>query len=146
MPNSQFIAEKVTNWTHGDRSMRLELPVGVDYATPPKKAIAVLERTALAHPEVLREPAPQAVFVSFGDRSINFELRVWTNEFAQATQIRTSLAVAVYEAAQKAGISFPFPQHEIRMLNDSSVHRPTVFDGVTMREGRDSENLLSESR
>jgi potassium efflux system protein len=89
VPNSQFIAEKVTNWTHGDRSMRIELPVGVNYATPPKKAIEVLEATARAHPEVLREPAPQVIFVGFADSSINFELRAWTDEFANAIRIRT---------------------------------------------------------
>jgi potassium-dependent mechanosensitive channel len=79
-----IIAEKVTNWTHGDRSMRIELPVGVNYGTSPKKAINVLEATARAHPEVLREPAPQVIFVGFGDSSINLELRAWTDEFAYA--------------------------------------------------------------
>ena len=46
---------------------------------------AVLEATARAHPEVLRDPPPQAVFVGFGDSSINFELRAWTDEFGNAT-------------------------------------------------------------
>ncbi len=149
VPNSQFISEKVTNWTHGDRSMRIELPIGVDYATPPKKAIALLEETALAHPEILRDPAPKAVFVGFGDSSINFELRAWTNEFAQATQIRTDLAAAIYEAAQEAGISFPFPQREVRLVGNPAVHPPVVSDGATAGEGLDSGargNPLSESR
>ena len=104
VPNSQFIAEKVTNWTHGDRAMRIELPLGISYAIPPKKAIDLLEATARAHPEVLQEPAPRAIFVSFGDNSINFELRAWTDEFANATRIRTELAAAVYDAAKEAGM------------------------------------------
>ncbi|HEY6565472.1 MAG TPA: mechanosensitive ion channel domain-containing protein [Pirellulaceae bacterium] len=149
VPNSQFISEKVTNWTHGDRSMRIELPIGVDYATPPKKAIALLEETALAHPEILRDPAPKAVFVGFGDSSINFELRAWTNEFAHATQIRTDLAAAIYESAQEAGISFPFPQREVRLVGNPAIHPPITSDGATAGQGVVSGaggKLSSESR
>ncbi|MGA9578822.1 MAG: mechanosensitive ion channel domain-containing protein [Terrimicrobiaceae bacterium] len=139
VPNSQFIAEKVTNWTHGDRSMRIELPVGVNYATPPKKAIDVLEATARAHPEVLREPAPQVIFVGFGDSSINFELRAWTDEFANALRIRTDLASAVYDAINEAGMSFPFPQREVRLLTESKSGSPVVpADDVTAQDKLDS--------
>ena len=124
VPNSQFIAEKVTNWTHGDRSMRIELPVGVDYGTSLKSAIEVLEATARAHPEVLKEPPPRVIFVGFGDSSINFELRAWTDEFANAARIRTELAMAVYDAVNEAGMSFPFPQREVRLLSDSESGFP----------------------
>ena len=136
VPNSQFISEKVTNWTHEDRSMRIELPVSVNYATSPKKAIAVLEATALAHPEVLREPAPQVVFVGFGDSSINFEVRAWINEFANRFRIRTELASAVYDAISEAGMSFPFPQREVRHLSDSKSDVP--MDSVDAKNRGDS--------
>ena len=136
VPNSQFISEKVTNWTHGDRSMRIELPVSLNYATSPKKAIAVLEATALAHPEVLREPAPQVVFVGFGDSSINFEVRAWIDEFANRFRIRTELASAVYDAISEAGMSFPFPQREVRLLSDSKSDFP--MDSVDAKNRGDS--------
>ena len=139
VPNSQFIAEKVTNWTHGDRSMRIELPVGVNYGTSPKKAIDVLEATARAHPEVLREPAPQAVFIGFGDSSIHFELRAWTDEFGNAIRIRTDLAAAVYDAVKAAGMSFPFPQREVRLLSDPKFDSPIVHaNNATAQDGLDS--------
>jgi potassium efflux system protein len=139
VPNSEFISEKVTNWTHGDRSMRIELPVGVNYGTSPKETIKLLEATARAHPEVLREPAPQVIFVGFGDSSINFELRAWTDEFANAVRIRTDLASAVYDAVNEAGMSFPFPQREVRVLNDSKVDSPIVrANNATAQDGSNS--------
>jgi small-conductance mechanosensitive channel len=138
VPNSQFIAEKVTNWTHGDRSMRIELPVSINYAASPKKVIDVLEATARSHPEVLREPAPQAIFVGFGDSSINFELRAWTDEFANAVRIRTDLASAVYDAINEAGMSFPFPQREVRLLGDSKAAFPMAsVDAADAKNGGD---------
>ena len=43
---------------------------------------------------------------------------MWTDRFDQSTQIQSELAAAVYEAAQAAGMSFPFPQREVRLLQD----------------------------
>jgi small-conductance mechanosensitive channel len=68
---------------------------------------------------VLRQPPPRAFFIGFGDSSINFELRAWTDQFDRWFQIQSELATAVYDAGQVAGISFPFPQREIRLLQDS---------------------------
>jgi potassium efflux system protein len=119
--------------------MRIELPVGVNYGTSPKETIKLLEATARAHPEVLREPAPQVIFVGFGDSSINFELRAWTDEFANAVRIRTDLASAVYDAVNEAGMSFPFPQREVRVLNDSKVDSPIVrANNATAQDGSNS--------
>jgi potassium-dependent mechanosensitive channel len=143
VPNSQFIAEKVTNWTHCDRAMRIELLVGVNYGTSPKTAIDVLEATASAHPEVSKEPPPQAIFVGFGDSSINFELRAWTNEFANATRIRTELATAVYEAVNQAGMSFPFPQREVRVLSDSGPDSLAPLDAKSRGEASDKSDKWS---
>ena len=111
----------MTNWTLSDRTRRIDLPVGVDYSSAPEKVVEVLETTARAHPEVLENPAPQAIFIAFGDSSINFELRAWTNRFEQWPRIRTELAAAVYTALHAAGMTFPFPQREVRLLRDATA-------------------------
>jgi small-conductance mechanosensitive channel len=67
---------------------------------------------------VLKHPPPQGFFVGYGDSSINFELRAWTDQFSSWFQIRSDLAVAVYKAVQEAGMSFPFPQREVRLVGD----------------------------
>jgi small-conductance mechanosensitive channel len=119
VPNAQLVTERVTNWTLSDRQRLIELPVGVSYSAHPKKVIEMLELVAQAHPQVLRQPAPRAFFTGFGDSAINFELRAWTDHFDQWFQIRSDLAAALYDAGPAAGISFPFPQREVRLLQDS---------------------------
>ena len=121
MPNSQFITANVTNWTLSDRLRRIDLPVGVNYSAPPQKVIGVLEAVALAHPKILRNPQPQVLFLGFGDSSINFELRAWTDQFSDWFNIRSELAVAVYDAVNAAGMSFPFPQREVRLIHDDKA-------------------------
>jgi small-conductance mechanosensitive channel len=116
VPNSQLVSEQVTNWTLSDQLRRVDLPVGVNYSASPQKVIEVLEAVATANPMVLKNPRPQVLFVGFGDSSINFELRAWTDQFNEWGKIRSELAVAVYDAVQGAGMSFPFPQREVHLV------------------------------
>jgi small-conductance mechanosensitive channel len=118
VPNSQFITANVTNWTLSDQLRRIDLPVGVNYAAAPKRVIEVLEAVARANPGVLEKPPPQCLFTGYGDSSINFELRAWTEHFDKWRAIRSELASAVYDAVHAAGMSFPFPQREVRLLRD----------------------------
>ncbi len=119
VPNAQLVTERLTNWTLSDRLRRIDLPVGVNYGAAPKDVLAVLEAAARAHPDVLQTPAPQAYLTGFGDSSINFELRAWTDKCEQWFQIRSELAAAVYDAASAAGLTFPFPQREVRILGSA---------------------------
>jgi small-conductance mechanosensitive channel len=118
VPNSQLVTEQVTNWTLSDQLRRIDLPVGVNYSAEPKKVIEVMETVARAHPKVLQHPPPQCLFVGYGDSSINFELRAWTDQFEKWAQTRSELAVALYDAVHEAGMTFPFPQREVRLLRD----------------------------
>jgi potassium-dependent mechanosensitive channel len=117
VPNAQLITEQVTNWTLSDQLRRLDLPVGINYGSEPKKVIELLETVARAHPKVLQEPAPRGLFMSYGDSSINFELRAWTEQ-TNSVQVHSDLTVAIYDAIYAAGMSFPFPQREVRVLSD----------------------------
>ncbi len=119
VPNAQFITEKVTNWTLKDQLRRIDLPVGVSYGTAPQKVIELLEKVANANYRVVREPPPEGFFTGYGDSSINFELRAWTDQFYNWQNIRSELAVAVYDAVYAAGMSFPFPQRDVRLIQDS---------------------------
>jgi potassium-dependent mechanosensitive channel len=78
--------------------------------------VAVLQAVAQGHPHVLKDPAPQALFIAFGDSAIDFELRAWTSQFERWATIRSELAIAVYAALQGAGMTIPFPQREVRLV------------------------------
>ena len=133
VPNSQLVTDRVTNWTLSDRLRRVDLPVGVNYGADPKKVIELLEQVARAHPDVLPEPAPRALFMNYGDSSINFELRVWPRQFNQAGagQERSGHRLCTTRSIA-AGMSFPFPQREVRLVRDSD-------DGSTVSSESDKK-------
>jgi potassium efflux system protein len=136
VPNSQLTSEKLTNWTLGDRLRRIDLPVGINYSSPPQEVIKVIMAVAQAHPQVLKEPPPQVQFVGYGDSSLNFELWAWTDQFNDWPRIRSDLAVALYDAVHAAGMTFPFPQREVRLLSDSdSGSKASSKSNATPSEG-----------
>jgi small-conductance mechanosensitive channel len=93
-----------------------------------------LRRRHARTPRACGSRRPQAIFVGFGDSSINFELRAWTDDFANEVRIRTDLAAAVYDSVNEAGMAFPFPQREVRLLSDSKDAFPLASaDTVTAR-------------
>jgi len=115
VPNSNLISDRVVNWTFSDRRRRMEIKVGVAYGTDPERMLALLEGVARAHPDVLTDPAPQALFTGFGESSLDFELRAWTALFDSYVATQSQLSVAVARALAEAGIEIPFPQRDVHL-------------------------------
>jgi potassium-dependent mechanosensitive channel len=124
VPNADLISKQVTNWTLGDKLRRIDLPVGVNYGATPDEVIKILEKVAQDHPDILKNPKPLALFIGYGDSSINFELRAWTERFTDWFNTRSDLAKGVYRAVLDAGMSFPFPQRDVHVTGDPHVAAP----------------------
>jgi potassium-dependent mechanosensitive channel len=115
IPNSQLVAQNVTNWTYSDLRRRIVLPVKVAYGAAPKRVGEVLTAVAARHPLVLDQPPPTVVLMGFGEYSLNFELRAWTERFADPETIQSELADAVYGGLTEAGIDLPVPRRDVRL-------------------------------
>jgi len=118
VPNADLVASAITNWTLSDRLCRIEVPVGVAYGTDPERVLALLLETARGVPRVLASPAPLAFFVGFGESSLDFIVRAWTDEgFENKTDITSLLALAIHRALTDAAIPIPFPQRDINVAS-----------------------------
>ena len=115
VPNGDLVSQQVINWTHSDRRRRIEIPVGVAYGSDPKRVMAVLLEVMQANPDILSEPEPYVLFTGFGNSSLDFEVRAWTNEFALFQIVRSALCVGFEAALRDAGIEIPFPQRDLHI-------------------------------
>jgi small-conductance mechanosensitive channel len=115
VPNSQFINQSVTNWSHGDPTIRVHVPVGVAYGSDVALVTRVLEDVASAAEHVLNKPAPEVRFNEFGDSSLNFELLVWSDDPPGHFQLRSRLNYAIDAAFRKHDIEIPFPQRVLHI-------------------------------
>lgn len=115
VPNKEFITGKLINWTLSDNVLRLVIPVGIAYGSDTQKTIEILSRLAQDHPKVLADPAPIAVFVGFGDSTLNFDLRVFVPSPDFYLSVRHDLLVAIDRAFQEANITLAFPQRDLHI-------------------------------
>ncbi len=122
VPNSHFVKETVTNWSHDDPRVRFRLPVGIATNSDVEKACALLIEVANEHPGALRDPAPAVFFDSFGEFTYNLELVVWSDEMSyRPRRFRSELNFAIERKFRAAGIEIPNPQREITFRNPLEV-------------------------
>ena len=115
VPNGNLISEQVVNWTLSDVQRRVEVTVGTAYGTDPEKVLQLLVDVAKAHADVLPKPEPQALFIGFGESSLDFSVRAWIVDFDKSFRVRSDLAVAINRALAEAGIEIPFPQRDVHI-------------------------------
>jgi small-conductance mechanosensitive channel len=135
VPNSEFISGRVTNLSYGDNRVRYRIPVGVHYKSDvPTVANALLE-AARAVPAVLLQPPAEAMFMEFGDSSLNFELWVWTEtRLSGPTRLRSELNYKIWETLKAYGIEVPYPQRDI-YIKEMPASPQTSNPGNTAARG-----------
>jgi small-conductance mechanosensitive channel len=116
VPNSEFISERVVNWTHADPRVRFSVPVGVSYGSDPHVVKKLLLEVAAVNKNVLTDPGPTVAFKRFGDSSLDFELRVWTATMPdRPTAFKSELYFAIWDKFKQHGIEIPFPQRDLHI-------------------------------
>ncbi|MCB1455039.1 MAG: mechanosensitive ion channel, partial [Nitratireductor sp.] len=114
-PNSELINQAVGNWTHRNHLGRVDIPVGVAYGTRPRMVHDLLLEIANADPAIVRNPAPNVVFLGFGASSLDFELRVHISEVLDSLAVASRLRMAIVEAFEEKDIEIPFPQQDVHL-------------------------------
>jgi small-conductance mechanosensitive channel len=121
VPNSDFISTKVINWSHIDRNVRLNFPVGVSYKEDPKNIKKLLLEVAYNNEGVLKDPKPDVLFEKFGDSSLVFNLRVWTRQYINRPGVlKSQIYYEVFEKFREHGIEIPFPQRDLHLKSSSA--------------------------
>ncbi|MFL5507133.1 MAG: mechanosensitive ion channel domain-containing protein [Gemmatimonadales bacterium] len=114
VPNSELITQDVINWTRSGTRRRIDIPIGVAYGNDPAKVIDLLTDVALQHADVRGNPKPFTLFLGFGDNSLDFSVRAWTDS-PDWPVVRSDIAVAISAVLRDAGIEIPFPQRDLHL-------------------------------
>jgi len=115
VPNSDFIANPVTNWSYGDRKVRLNIGVGVSYDSDLDTVLRSIREVADEHKYVLADPEPAVHFVSFGDSSWNLVLRCWISDPKIHRTVTSEINCALVRKFHENGIEIPFPQRDLHL-------------------------------
>ena len=126
IPNAELVSGRVTNWVLHNPYGRLKLKIGVAYGSDVKKVISILQDIASSNSQVItdgRASPPKALFMGFGDSSLEFELRVRILDIKKRYDVLSELNLGVNDAFIKEGIEIPFPQRDIHIKDWSEKNK-----------------------
>ncbi len=115
VPNKEFVTGRLLNWTLSDTTNRVVVNVAVQHDSDVQLALSLLLQIAEAHPGVLRDPLPQAIFESFGESSLNLGLRVYLPNLENRLQVMTELNLEIERRFRAAGIKLAYPQRDLHI-------------------------------
>lgn len=119
VPNSDFITQRVTNWTFEEPTRRLHVPFAAAYGSD-KEVVrdAAIRAAAKVTGTLLNEAfAPACWLVAFGDNGLHFQLVVWVKPewVSQPGASEAEYCWALDDELRAAGIEIPFPQRDLRL-------------------------------
>jgi potassium efflux system protein len=134
VPNKEFITGKLINWSLSDPITRVVVPVGVAYGSDTQATEKLLLKIARENLMVLSQPEPSALFLGFGDNSLNFELRGFVRGWQNRLPVIHHLHLAIEREFRNAGINIAFPQRDVHLdatgpLEVHLVSRPDSSSG-----------------
>jgi small-conductance mechanosensitive channel len=120
IPNEDLITGQVVNWSHSNQFVRLDIFFGTSYGGDPHLVRKIAIEAAVGVDRVLKHPKlPVCHIVGFGDSSVDFILRFWISDpTGGLTNIRGNVYLALWDAFKEHNISIPFPQREVRLLDE----------------------------
>ena len=117
-PNGTLANSVIRNYSKIN-TRRMEYIVGVRYEDNIKEVKDTILEVLQADTRILKDPQP-AVFVSeLGESSVNLTIRFWANK-ENYWEVHDENREKIKVALDKAGISIPYPQTEMRIISDKS--------------------------
>jgi small-conductance mechanosensitive channel len=111
VPNSQFVSERVTNWSRPGKLTAYIIPLYVSHASDPVLVREVLLAAAGLHGDVLRNPVPEVEFVEAGLGALRFQLQVWSDQhLTTAGKLKSDLNFEVWRQLAAAGVTIETPE------------------------------------
>ena len=120
IPNEDLITGQVVNWSHSHEFVRIDLHFGTSYHDDPHLVRKLAVEAALGANRVLQNRPAVCHITGFGDSSVDYILRFWIRDPVEGlTNVRGAVYLALWDTFKEHGISIPFPQREVKVLDGS---------------------------
>jgi small conductance mechanosensitive channel len=115
IPNSDVMSENIINYSRLE-IIRVDMIFGIGYGDDLQKAKQILEEILASNERVLEDPMPNVAVHDLGDNSVNFTVQPYAN-LDDAVNLRYDVTEQVKLRFDEAGISIPFPQRDVHIIN-----------------------------
>ncbi len=118
VPNSQIMDSIITNYSAME-TRRVDMVIGVSYDDDLDKVHKTLKELIDADDRILKDPECKIAVSELADSSVNFVVRPWVNS-SDYWGVMFDLTEAIKKRFDQEGISFPFPQQDVHLYNQSA--------------------------
>ncbi|PHS38904.1 MAG: hypothetical protein COB07_02495 [Sulfurovum sp.] len=105
IPNADFIAKEITNWTLSDKQRRKVVDFKVAFDSDIDLILKIMKEVALSHPDVLKDPEPLATFQGFGEYYLEFKLYFWLSQ--NLIVAPSDVSIGIYKTLKESGVRMP---------------------------------------
>ncbi len=112
VPNGKIADSKIQNLMQPDRKIRGIIDFGVVYGSNIDKVKKVVLDT-LNKLDIMKDPAPQVLFLEMGDFALKFSARFWVDDVTKRFLTKERANCDIYNALTKAGIDIAFPTQTV---------------------------------
>ncbi len=113
VPNKHIIGEIIHN---SSNFKRVDITVGVGYASDVDLVIRLLKETLKNDPRVAQSREPKVGITEFADSYINIFVRLWCKQ-ADFYDVKFAAHRNILEALRVNKVEIPFPQHEVHIID-----------------------------
>ncbi len=117
VPNKVIGNNLVVNYSDPSTMYRVQTAVGVAYGTDIERARQVMIEAIRVQGWVMADKPVEALFLEFGESSLNFVVRCWIEDYVETRRIVDKMNTALYQALHEAGIEIPFPQRDLHLVS-----------------------------
>jgi small-conductance mechanosensitive channel len=130
VPNSTFLEKEVLNWTLSDKKIRTHVDVGVAYGSPTREVAKLLTRAVREHGQILDSPAPEVLFMNFGDNALEFRIYFWikVRQILDRLRIQSDVRYKTDHLFREAGITIAFPQRDVHFDSEKPLQVRMIGD------------------
>ena len=128
VPNKSFVTGQVTNWALSNTVTRLVVSVGVAYGSDLELVKRLLLQAANEQPNILKDPEPRALFLTFGASTLDHELRVYVGQVSERNDTLDALNRRVNELFAENNIDIAFNQLDIFVKNKDTGEEIPFID------------------
>src|SRR5207253_9652752 len=143
IPNNIVLQQDILNYNRPTTKHARSVLVGAAYDASPVDVQRILVEAAKAVAGVLSEPSPQAFTVAFKDSNVEYRLKYWIDDYAQALEVEGQVLTYVWYAFKRHGIEIPFPQRTIHMLNPEAASATASKERKSIAEGLSRVDFLA---